>query len=168
MHHCWVRLSVCTGACMYSTCASFAVCEMWIFMRVRVCVCARVSLGVCLCAYASSIHSLLFALHLCMYACVVLLPVCLSACAPFNWRNSLADPASHTSRQLECWIIWAISGHVSLWALLYIHCRHGRKKRGFATTAVVPWLHALQTKHIPTEHGQQRSDTTPQCHLVTD
>lgn len=49
--------------------------------------------------YASFIPSLLSALRLCMCACVILLPVCLAACAPFNWRSSLADPASHTPRQ---------------------------------------------------------------------
>lgn len=86
------------------------------------------SLWECVCVYtASSIPSLLSAWSLCMYACVVLLPVCLSACAPFNWRSSLADPASHTPRQLERWIIWAVSGPVSLWALLYITLRAWKK-----------------------------------------
>lgn len=75
---------------------------------------------------------LFFFLSASLYVCVVLLPVCLSACAPFNWRSLLNDPASHTQRQLERWIIWAVSGPVSLWALLYIHCgrtREGKKKR---------------------------------------
>lgn len=122
----------------------------WDVNFMSVCVCTHVSLGVCLCVYASSVPSLLSALLLCMYACVALLPVCLSACAPLNWRSSLADPASYTLRQLEHWIIWAVSGPVSLWALLYVHCQHGRKESVFASTAVMPWLHALQTKHSPT------------------
>lgn len=137
---------------VYSTCEYSYAC---------VCVCTRVSLGVCLRLYASFIPRL-SALRLCMHACVVLFPVCLSACAPFNWRSSLAAPASHAPRQLERWIIWAVSGPVSLWALLYVHCECGRKERGFASTAVVPWLHALQTKqHSPPPHPTPPHATQP-------
>lgn len=122
-------------------------------VHVLACVCVYVYIQMCLYPCLSEcfgvymwVLSLAYFL-ICMYACVVSLPVCLSACACFNWRSLLADPVSHTQRQLERWIIWAISGPVSLWALLYIHCRHRRKERGFASTAFVPWLHILQTKH---------------------
>lgn len=43
-----------------------------------------------------------------------------------------------------------------------------KKTRGFASTADVPWLHALQTKHSLSFNGQKRYDATPQCHLVTE
>lgn len=43
---------------------------------------------------------------------------------PLIGETGWPDPASRTLRQLECWIIWAVSGPVSLWALLYILCKH--------------------------------------------
>ena len=79
----WRRLHV------QYTCLWCCACEMWIFIRVCACLCPRlfgsvsvcvsVCVCVCLCVCASFLPSLLFALHPCMYACVVLLPVSLSA-----------------------------------------------------------------------------------------
>lgn len=114
MHHC------CDGRMHVQYTCLF--CCVWIFISICECVC--LSLGVCTCKLA-------YFLHLWVYACVVILPACLTACAPFNWRNWLAWPSiTHTPRQLECWIIWAVSGPVSLWALLYIHRKHwGMEKR---------------------------------------
>lgn len=151
MHHCWVRLSECAGACMHSACVSF----LCVNIHKSVSVPTSLWEGVCLCLWVLGLAYFPLCISVRMH-------VSISFQLATNWETRWQH---HTV--WDSWAIWAVSGLLSLWALLYTHCKAWKKGGGgFASTAVVPWLHALQTKHNPTQHSHERADTTPQCHLV--
>lgn len=141
MRHCWVRLSECTGACMYSACASFPV---WIF--IRVCLYPRLfgRVSACVCESPALAY-----FRLCISVRMhVSIPFQLAA----NWETCWQHQTVWDS-----WVIWAVSGLFPLWTLLYTHCKAWKKgeKDLHLLLSCPGCMHCRQstTPHSPTNSG---------------
>lgn len=70
MQHCWVRLSVCGGAYLYSTCASVAVCVcVGVNIQMGMCIFVPMSLWECVCMHMRA-SSLAYICCACVYVCM--------------------------------------------------------------------------------------------------